>query len=55
MGEAIKLEYLRLIGFTHMIIAEGVNSKLQLLGLVAKLCQRVEVDNVSAQVDGDTQ
>ena len=43
MGEAIKLEYLREIGFTHMRIAEGVNTKLQLLGLVARLCQKAEV------------
>lgn len=36
--EALKLEYLREIGFTHMRIAEGVNSLLQLLGLVSRLC-----------------
>jgi len=43
MGEAIKLEFLREIGFAHMRIADGVHSKLQLLGLVARLCQKVEV------------
>jgi len=43
MPEALKLEYLREIGFTHMRIAEGVNSLLQLLGLVARLCQKIEV------------
>ena len=43
--EAMKLEYLKEIGFTHMRIADGVNSKLQLLGLCARLCQKVEVNN----------
>lgn len=38
--EAIKLEYLREIGFTHMRIADGVSSLLQLLGLVARLSQK---------------
>jgi len=42
--EALKLEYLREIGFTHMKIADGVNSLLQLLGLVSRLCQKVEVN-----------
>ena len=43
--EAMKLEYLKEIGFTHMRIADGVNSKLQLLGLCARLSQKVEVYN----------
>uniref|UniRef100_A0A7S2I8X7 Replication factor C subunit 2 n=1 Tax=Helicotheca tamesis TaxID=374047 RepID=A0A7S2I8X7_9STRA len=43
MPEALKLEYLREIGFTHMRIADGVDSLLQLLGLVARLCQKVEM------------
>lgn len=37
--EGKKLEYLREIGFTHMRISNGVNSLLQLLGLMARLCQ----------------
>eukprot|EP00527_Entomoneis_sp_CCMP2396_P002686 CAMPEP_0198142282 /NCGR_PEP_ID=MMETSP1443-20131203/5111_1 /TAXON_ID=186043 /ORGANISM="Entomoneis sp., Strain CCMP2396" /LENGTH=352 /DNA_ID=CAMNT_0043805253 /DNA_START=130 /DNA_END=1188 /DNA_ORIENTATION=+ len=37
LPEALKLEYLREIGFTHMRIADGVNSSLQLYGLVARL------------------
>jgi len=41
--EAMKLEYLREVGFCHMRIADGVNSKLQLLGLMARLCQKVEM------------
>ena len=37
LPEALKLEFLREIGFTHMRIADGVNSTLQLYGLVARL------------------
>jgi len=44
MPEALKLEFLREIGFTHMKIADGVNSLLQLLGLTSRLCQKVEVE-----------
>ena len=40
MGEAMKLEFLREIGFTHMRIADGVNTLLQLLGLAGRLCQK---------------
>jgi replication factor C subunit 2/4 len=40
LPEAIKLEYLREVGFTHMRIADGVNTLLQLLGLVARLSQK---------------
>lgn len=43
MAEALKLDYLREIGFTHMRIADGVGTLLQLLGLTARLCQKVEV------------
>lgn len=43
--EAMKLEYLREIGFCHMRIADGVHSNLQLLGLVSRLCQKVEALN----------
>lgn len=39
LSEALKLEYLREIGFTHMRISDGVNTLLQLLGLVGRLCQ----------------
>lgn len=40
LSEAVKLEYLREIGFTHMRIADGVNSLLQLLGLLSRLCNK---------------
>jgi replication factor C subunit 2/4 len=39
LSEGLKLEYLREIGFTHMRISDGVNTLLQLLGLVARLSQ----------------
>lgn len=40
LPEALKLEYLREIGFTHMRIADGVNTLLQILGLIARLSQK---------------
>lgn len=39
LSEGIKLEFLREIGFCHMKIVDGVDSLLQLLGLVARMCQ----------------
>lgn len=42
LPEALKLEYLREIGFAHMRIAEGVNSLLQLLGLVGRLSRKCQ-------------
>ena len=41
--ETIKLEFIREIGFTHMRIAEGLNTKLQLLGCVARLAAMAHV------------
>ena len=43
LPEGEKLEFLREIGFTHMRISNGINSQLQLLGLVARLSRMVEV------------
>uniref|UniRef100_A0A7S4A8X9 AAA+ ATPase domain-containing protein n=1 Tax=Pseudo-nitzschia australis TaxID=44445 RepID=A0A7S4A8X9_9STRA len=43
LPEGEKLEFLREIGFTHMRISNGVNTYLQLLGLVARLCRMAEV------------
>lgn len=45
MPEALKLEFLREVGFAHMKIADGVNTLLQLLGLVGRLCQKVNVES----------
>jgi replication factor C subunit 2/4 len=42
LPEGKKLEFLREIGFTHMRISNGVNTLLQLLGLVGRLCQMTE-------------
>jgi len=39
MPEATKLAFIREIGNTHMRIADGLTSKLQLQGLVARLCK----------------
>lgn len=39
MQEYLKLEYIKEIGQTHMIILEGVQSLLQLAGLVGRLCR----------------
>ncbi|RLN95771.1 hypothetical protein BBJ28_00015954 [Nothophytophthora sp. Chile5] len=36
--ERLKLEFIKLIGATHMCIADGVASLLQIHGLVARLC-----------------
>jgi len=38
MMEYLKLEYIKVIGLTHMHAANGLNTVLQLAGLVAKLC-----------------
>jgi len=40
MAEYLKLEFIKEIGYTHMRIAEGVQSLLQMSGLLAKLCQK---------------
>ncbi|KAG7365003.1 DNA polymerase III, gamma/tau subunit [Nitzschia inconspicua] len=39
LPEGKKLEYLREIGFTHMRISNGVNTLLQLMGLVSRMTQ----------------
>jgi replication factor C subunit 2/4 len=39
LSERTKLAFIREISFTHMKIADGINSLLQLTGLVGRLCQ----------------
>jgi replication factor C subunit 2/4 len=39
LPEALKLAFIREIGFAHMRAGDGVNSLLQLAGLAAKLCR----------------
>jgi replication factor C subunit 2/4 len=45
MTEYIQLQYLKEIGTTHMRIVEGVESPLQLSGLVARLCKAVSASS----------
>ena len=40
MPDALKLEYIKEIGFTHMRVSDGLNTYLQLAGLVARLAKR---------------
>jgi replication factor C subunit 2/4 len=39
LPEKIKLQFIKEISFTHMKIADGCNSLLQLTGLCGRLCQ----------------
>lgn len=47
MPERLKLDWIKLMGFTHMRIADGLDSNLQLLGLLGRLCQAA-VKNASS-------
>ncbi|OWF42261.1 replication factor C subunit 2-like [Mizuhopecten yessoensis] len=40
MPEFLKLEFIKEIGYTHMRVAEGVSSLLQLSGMLARLCKK---------------
>ncbi|XP_060029508.1 replication factor C subunit 2 [Erinaceus europaeus] len=40
MAEYLKLEFIKEIGYTHMKIADGVSSLLQMAGLLARLCTK---------------
>uniref|UniRef100_A0A3Q1K9I2 Replication factor C subunit 2 n=1 Tax=Anabas testudineus TaxID=64144 RepID=A0A3Q1K9I2_ANATE len=40
MAEYVKLEFIKEIGYTHMRVAEGVNSLLQMAGLLGRLCSK---------------
>lgn len=47
MAETWNAKLLKEIGFTHMRILEGVGTLIQLAGLVARLCKKVNaVSNV---------
>ena len=39
MEEGLKLKFIKAIGFTHMRTASGLNTELQLTGLIATLCR----------------
>ncbi|XP_051960293.1 replication factor C subunit 2 [Xyrauchen texanus] len=47
MPEYLKLEYIKEIGYTHMKVAEGVNSLLQMAGLLGRLCSKTAAPDVS--------
>ncbi|XP_064612650.1 replication factor C subunit 2-like [Liolophura sinensis] len=40
MPEFLKLEFIKEIGFTHMKICDGVDSLLQMSGLLARMCKK---------------
>ncbi|XP_031169038.2 replication factor C subunit 2-like [Sander lucioperca] len=40
MAEYLKLEFIKEIGYTHMRMSEGVNSLLQMAGLLGRLCSK---------------
>nr|XP_046253665.1 replication factor C subunit 2 [Scatophagus argus] len=40
MAEYLKLEFIKEIGYTHMRVAEGVGSLLQMAGLLGRLCSK---------------
>ncbi|RZF42593.1 hypothetical protein LSTR_LSTR001388 [Laodelphax striatellus] len=42
VSEPLKLEFIQEIGLTHLKIVEGVNSLLQLSGLLARLCLKAK-------------
>ena len=46
--EKLKLEFIKLIGATHMCIADGVSTQLQIHGLVARLCAAAAAKNTSS-------
>lgn len=47
IDETLKLVFIKEIGFAHMKIIEGLNSLLQMSGLLAKLCQASKGNIVS--------
>ncbi|KAJ8342827.1 hypothetical protein SKAU_G00327550 [Synaphobranchus kaupii] len=47
MPEYLKLEFIKEIGYTHMKVAEGVNSLLQMAGLLGRLCAKTAAPEAS--------
>uniref|UniRef100_A0AAZ3PLI6 Replication factor C subunit 2 n=1 Tax=Oncorhynchus tshawytscha TaxID=74940 RepID=A0AAZ3PLI6_ONCTS len=47
MSEYLKLEFIKEIGYTHMKVAEGVNSLLQMAGLLGRLCSKTAAPDLS--------
>ena len=48
----MKLEFIKEIGFCHMRVLDGLDSLMQLSGLVAKLCVTATRFNVRPPVKG---
>lgn len=46
MPEYLKLEFIKEIGYTHMRIAEGIQSLLQMSGMLARLCKKSAEPNI---------
>lgn len=42
VDEMLKLSFIKEIGFAHMRIIEGLNSLLQMSGLLARLCDAAQ-------------
>eukprot|EP00965_Chrysotila_dentata_P039150 1301821-Pleurochrysis_carterae.AAC.3 len=42
MDEALKLEFIKEVGIVHMRVLDGVDSLMQLTGLVGKLCVKAK-------------
>ncbi|ESO97924.1 hypothetical protein LOTGIDRAFT_228440 [Lottia gigantea] len=49
MPEFLKLEFIKEIGYTHMRIAEGVDSLLQMAGLLSRLCKKSAAPDILVQ------
>ncbi|XP_075957886.1 replication factor C subunit 2 [Anarhichas minor] len=47
MAEYLKLDFIKEIGYTHMRVSEGVNSLLQMAGLIGRLCSKTTPPAVS--------
>ena len=47
LPEYLKLEFIKQIGYTHLLIAQGTRSLLQLSAMLARLCQLVEPSSSS--------
>lgn len=50
MPEPQKLDFIREIGFSHMRIAQGLNTQLQLLGCIARLSQFYYKNSATANI-----
>uniref|UniRef100_A0A4W5QL46 Replication factor C subunit 2 n=1 Tax=Hucho hucho TaxID=62062 RepID=A0A4W5QL46_9TELE len=47
MSEYLKLEFIKEIGYTHVKVAEGLNSLLQMAGLLGRLCSKTATPDPS--------